>query len=214
MRVGDRLPTEKELSAVYRVSRTVVREAISQLRQQSILEGRQGSGVYVRTLSPASFTLEKFTCFEDFRNVYELRNSVEVGAARLASERHDAADLTRLQSAIDAMEDPRSRAAADLAFHACIARASRNPLYADLVSSIGASLECAINSAVENTIKHHADYQTSVVVEHRRVVAAIQSRNPLRAERAMATHIRNAMGRLGLLGSPVVAAPTFGGNSE
>jgi GntR family transcriptional repressor for pyruvate dehydrogenase complex len=44
---GDRLPTEQQLAAAHGVSRTVVREAVHQLRSQGLLRSRQGSGVYV-----------------------------------------------------------------------------------------------------------------------------------------------------------------------
>jgi GntR family transcriptional repressor for pyruvate dehydrogenase complex len=44
---GDRLPTELQLAAAHGVSRTVVREAVHQLKSQGLVRSRQGSGVYV-----------------------------------------------------------------------------------------------------------------------------------------------------------------------
>ena len=49
---GDRLPTELQLAAAYGVSRTVVREAVHQLKSQGLVRSRQGSGVFV-TAPPA-----------------------------------------------------------------------------------------------------------------------------------------------------------------
>jgi GntR family transcriptional regulator len=47
---GDQLPTETELMAEHGVSRTVAKWAISVLKGEGIVEGRRGSGVYVRTI--------------------------------------------------------------------------------------------------------------------------------------------------------------------
>jgi DNA-binding FadR family transcriptional regulator len=45
---GQKLPTEAELVQQLEVSRTVVREAVSQLKSRNLVESRQGSGVYVK----------------------------------------------------------------------------------------------------------------------------------------------------------------------
>ena len=47
LRPGDRLPTEQQLALAHGVSRTVVREAVHQLRSRALLVSRQGSGVFV-----------------------------------------------------------------------------------------------------------------------------------------------------------------------
>ena len=47
LRPGDRLPTEAQLAAVHGVSRTVVREAMHQLKSRQLVVSRQGSGVFV-----------------------------------------------------------------------------------------------------------------------------------------------------------------------
>ncbi|RYG06916.1 MAG: GntR family transcriptional regulator, partial [Burkholderiales bacterium] len=44
---GDRLPTEQQLAAAHGVSRTVVREAMHQLKSRALVVARQGSGVFV-----------------------------------------------------------------------------------------------------------------------------------------------------------------------
>ena len=44
---GDQLPPERELSEIFKVSRTTVREAIRTLETMKLLQSRQGSGTYV-----------------------------------------------------------------------------------------------------------------------------------------------------------------------
>lgn len=51
-----KLPTEQELGTLYRVSRQTIRQSLSLLLQEGLIEKRQGSGTYLssRVLSPAS----------------------------------------------------------------------------------------------------------------------------------------------------------------
>ena len=46
---GARLPSEMRMATSFGVSRTVIREAVSRLKSEGLVESRQGSGVYVRT---------------------------------------------------------------------------------------------------------------------------------------------------------------------
>jgi GntR family transcriptional regulator, uxu operon transcriptional repressor len=46
-KAGDRLPTERELADGYRVSRTTVRRALADLKQQGLIEQTVGSGTFV-----------------------------------------------------------------------------------------------------------------------------------------------------------------------
>ena len=46
-RVGDRLPSERELSEKFNVSRMTLRQAIQTLADEGILERKIGSGTYV-----------------------------------------------------------------------------------------------------------------------------------------------------------------------
>jgi GntR family transcriptional regulator len=47
---GDKIPTETQLMAMYGVSRTPAKMAISELKRDGLVEGRRGSGVYVREI--------------------------------------------------------------------------------------------------------------------------------------------------------------------
>ena len=46
---GDQLPSERELTEIFKVSRTTVREAIRTLESMRLLQSRQGNGTYVLT---------------------------------------------------------------------------------------------------------------------------------------------------------------------
>ena len=47
LKAGERLPIEPQLAASFGVSRTVIREAVSRLRNDGLVTTKQGSGIYV-----------------------------------------------------------------------------------------------------------------------------------------------------------------------
>lgn len=199
LREGDRLPTEKELCEHYGVSRSVVREAVAQLKTEALVRARQGAGVYVAEARSALFRLSgDQDGARRLRNLYELRCGVEVAAAGLAATRHTPADIDRLEAAIARMSNPATRAAADIDFHVAVAAATRNELYENFVSFLGNALSSAIEGAVENTIVRHPSDQARVIAEHARILDAVAARHPHEAEAAMLAHVQAAMARLAL----------------
>jgi len=87
-RDGDVFMTEAQLAAENKVSRTIVREAVSRLRGLGILESRQGKGLVVRRPDPLRLLSESLPSFagsdDDFRELTKLRYVLEVGSIELA----------------------------------------------------------------------------------------------------------------------------------
>src|SRR6516164_10632889 len=103
-RVGDRLPTERELAETFGVSRNVVREAIARLRFEGAVEPRQGSGVFVlgnQVNSALRLDAEILRDCSLFANLFELRSILEVEAAGLAAARRGRKHLTAIGAALE-----------------------------------------------------------------------------------------------------------------
>ncbi len=212
---GEQLPTEKVLGDTYGVSRSVVREAIAQLKSESIVTVQQGRGVFVAQAQTALFRMpDALNEREALREIYELRRAVEVEAAGLAALRRNGADLDFLSHELERMADGSVRASADVAFHVAVARATRNTLFEAFVRFLGAKLESAIESAVWNTIKTHPDAIGEVLAEHTAIVAAIKRGDAQEAEAAMADHLDRACLRLNLLTAFSSAVPGADGDDE
>ncbi|WP_439574247.1 FadR/GntR family transcriptional regulator [Phreatobacter sp.] len=201
---GDRLPAEKELGVSLGVSRSVVREAISRLKHDGLVETRQGAGAFVAgPQSAKSFRLQPTGAdvAPDLAHIFELRCEVEAGAAAFAAERRDAADLVQIEAALTAiqlaMEAGRDGVAEDKALHVAIAAASGNPAFVRFLDFLANQLEEAIRAARLNSLKV-AGRPMAVQREHRRVVEAIQAGDSAAARTAMAAHIRAAAQRLGV----------------
>lgn len=107
---GDRLPSEASLSVQFGVSRTTVREALRLLAAQNLIRtGKGASGgsfVTLPSVNHISETLNSnislLTASRDITldEFLEAREVLEVPAARLAAERHDANKLHHIHESI------------------------------------------------------------------------------------------------------------------
>lgn len=201
---GEKLPTEHVLAKGFGVSRSVVREAVSMLKYDGLVETRQGSGVFIsNTPNTRSFRIESGLLGggADLRAVFELRSIVESAAAALAAERRGPEDIAILRGHLEAMATDiaagREGVDADTAFHTAIARAADNPYLMRFAEFLGTSLREAIRAARSNSARYPGT-PDQVQDEHRAVFEAVAAGDPKAAGKAMRRHIENAMRRLGL----------------
>lgn len=141
---GDKLPTESALIDRFGVSRTVIREAVAELRADRLVESRHGVGVFVLERpdpAPGAIHLPPFSKISDMIEELELRAAVEIEAAGLAAQRASPAqeaeieDLHRRFAALSRQGQP--SAEADYAFHMAIARATNNPRFESFLAQLG-----------------------------------------------------------------------------
>ena len=147
--IGDRLPAESELAALFGVNRLTVRIALQKLNALGVLETKNGSGTYVVPFSFDDYIQEVSDFYMEpslLENVCEFRKTVEIECARLAMERgteEEFAELERCMKELhEAIDDPpeqnseeekkeycRKLAGLDLAFHRKICEMAHNKLY-------------------------------------------------------------------------------------
>lgn len=200
---GDRLPSERELCELHGVSRSVVREALSQLKSDGIIETRRGSGAYVLERDQRqSFRMQDVAIDErdSLALVMELIVTVEVAATRLAAQRRTPEDLKMIRRALIGMEyeiaNDRLGDEQDFAFHQAIVEATHNPHFIALSSHLEQGARRVIRQARTNTRYRHIDLIEAVQQEHQAIFDAIKQGDPEAAERAANTHLENAAKRL------------------
>lgn len=201
LRPGDRLPTEAQLAVDHGVSRSVVREAVHQVRSHGLLRSRQGSGVFVaapprRALAFDPAVLESM---EAVVQVVELRRVLEGEMAALAAERatrSQVAGLRRALRAIDAATDTGHLGLEeDFAFHRAIGEATGNPQFVRLVKFLEQYLLDAMGITKRNESRR-ADWMEQVRAEHRAIVEGIAAHDPAAARLAAVQHLRRGEARL------------------
>jgi GntR family transcriptional regulator, transcriptional repressor for pyruvate dehydrogenase complex len=186
--VGGRLPAETELAQRLEVGRSTVREAVRALVHAGLLETRQGSGTYVRSLSPGADwepRLRRAAVLE----AYEVREALEVQAARLAATRRTDADIAALHACLAERDRARGSDAAfveaDLAFHRAVVAAAHNPLLAEMFDSFAAVLREALIAIRSDQAVQGPDANAA----HARLAAAIEAGDAAAAAQATHDHI-------------------------
>jgi DNA-binding FadR family transcriptional regulator len=137
---GDELPSERELAATLGVSRESVRSAIQMLAARGMVDISQGSRTRVRGAANHLLRLpmaDEYPSREDEHAVFEARRIVEMPTIRLAVQRIEPADLSRLQRLVEAQHsmtaDPVRFQISDAEFHGVTYRASGNSILADFL---------------------------------------------------------------------------------
>ncbi|KFI25165.1 FadR/GntR family transcriptional regulator [Paenirhodobacter enshiensis] len=199
---GARLPSERDLSAHYSVSRPVVREALSHLKSDGLVEAKAGAGVFVTTnREPRFFRLPDVDIDEtdSLAQIMELLMAVEVAATRIAAEHRTEADLKKIRRELLGMEyaiaSDRLGDEEDFAFHRAIVAATHNPYFMSLSRHLEKGTRNVILTARTNTKMNLSVQLDAVQAEHQAIYQAIAEKNPEAAAVAAATHLRNATER-------------------
>src|SRR5215213_9377116 len=99
---GCKLPPEGALAGRFGVSRPVIRDALSRLKDDGYVRSQRGSGnVVVRGEAPGQQAYPPIRTISDLLRSYEFRMTVEAATATMAAERRDAADLADLARTLD-----------------------------------------------------------------------------------------------------------------
>ena len=133
---GEKLPSERELSAKLDISRSILRESFRVMESLGIIKSVTGSGRYLREADAKVFGLaegqEHLALYLSFM---QARTVIEVGTVTLACINAQEADLDRLKQAAEVTLTAENFFHADTAFHIAIASASKNPVLEWVMSS-------------------------------------------------------------------------------
>ncbi len=199
---GAKLPSEAELIAAYGVSRTVVREAVSRLQAEGLVETFQGRGSFVLAVpEPSTFSLESsaIRSHHDVLAMLDFRLGVESEAAALAAARVTPAAASAIEAAMSQFVEAGHEGAveADFAFHRAVADATGNRFYVDLLDALGPMMimlpRTRLPDEFSMTDARHVD---RVRREHEQVAAAVLAGDVETARAAMRVHLGNTRRRM------------------
>src|SRR5205807_8855960 len=194
LKPGDQLPAERELAQRFGVSRTAVREAVKALREKGLVEAYSGRGTFItdgtsQAVRQSFDLMVKIGQPEGSTHLAEVRAILEPEIAGLAALRVQEADLAVLREAVAVMDrshqDSDAYIEADLDFHLALAEAASNPLILSLIDSIVGLLReqrmriFKVDGGPERGQFHH-----------KRILEAIEQRNPEKAREAMRAHMQ------------------------
>jgi DNA-binding GntR family transcriptional regulator len=189
---------EEEIARNLGVSRTPVREALQRLQQRGLLAVGAGRGLVVAELSHLQVV-----------ELYAMREILEGSAARFAAQHATDSEielLHRLQRDLRQVKtDAMAVVMLNRQFHQAIYHAAHNQYLTQALESLNDSLALLNHTTFRMPKRKESDE------EHRKIVLAIEKRDPDRAEAAARAHIRNAQltrFRHGVVDLPRTLAPT------
>lgn len=193
--VGSRIPGEHQLVAQLGASRNTVREALRGLVHAGLLEARPGDGTYVRAASELEVALARRASVERAIDVFEVREALEVHAARLAAERAGAEDVRRLRQLLaerDADPDPAAHISTDLRFHSAVVDISGNRLLVDVHRHLDRSATYLPDGATDEDLTRFLIESWGDDDPHHTLVDAIEDSDPAGAAAATLRILQHA----------------------
>lgn len=194
LKIGDQLPSEKELAEQFGVSRTAVREAIKALREKRLVEIRPGRGTFITNDAPEAMRhslglLMKFGTANGIIHLVEVREILEPEIAALAAGRVTEEQISAMRGAIAVMDTALDNVdvfvEADLDFHLAMAEATQNPIIPLLMDSIIDMLrEQRKRTGVTRGGLERGQFH------HKQILEAISRRDPDASRKAMQLHLK------------------------
>ncbi|GIM46005.1 GntR family transcriptional regulator [Collibacillus ludicampi] len=195
---GDKLPSERELADKLSVSRSAVREAFSVLDSAGLVRIMQGIGVFLKE----DENEELITRMNDILNPHgvnlvellEVRQGIEGQAAYLAAIRRSEADLQKIKTAYNHLEQAvaaqQVAAEEDYAFHISVVKASQNSMLLQAVKFLSDKFLQGVHQSRSESLKIPGKSQM-VLAEHVEILNAIAEQDPEKAQQAMWQHLQN-----------------------
>lgn len=195
LRTGQRLPSERDLSEQFGVSRTVIREAVRGLEAKGVVEVRSGRGLQVASVTSAQVT-ETFDLFVRGQqikdnvqpeDISEVREMLELRIVELACQRATDEDLANIEATFESIEQATTSdeaAEADSNFHMAIATSTHNPLLVTLLESVNATIRTVRRESLQRPGR-----KAEAQAQHRRVLDRLLERDAVGALEAMAHHL-------------------------
>ena len=198
--LGEKLPSEHELSEEHQVSRPVVRAALSKLRDSGLIVSRRGAGSFVNSGVPTEAGgYSPLGSIRDISDYFRFRRTIEGEIAELAARNGgpEAADRLRdiAEEVLTLLAAGKDSVATDLRFHATLAELSDSRFLAETLAMIRPHW-VFVGNFVRSLGATRPRTGKRMTAEHLAIADAVAARDPLRARQAMLTHIDGSEGRV------------------
>lgn len=192
------LPAERELMEQFGASRTVIREAISQLSSRGLIETRPRFRPIVRKPDYATVlhacgnvVQHLLTDRTGIKNLYDSRVFIERALVREAALSARKDDIVSLRQALEenrkAIPDSNEFYRTDVAFHGVLYRIPRNPIFPAMHEGYTSWLAPQWDRMLRSPERNEVNY-----LAHKSILDAIVERDPVAAEEALNNHLKAA----------------------
>ncbi|MDH4018847.1 MAG: FadR family transcriptional regulator [Xanthomonadales bacterium] len=217
------LPNELDLAKGFGVSRTLMRDILRSLEGKGLIERKAHTGTRVRGIHSWNLLDSEvlnwgsviFSQQRLFVSLLELRLIIEPQAAALSAMRANHDELQNIHSSFEEMLESDSdgdieqiNPQGDMAFHEAIINASGNLF----ISQFGGVIRAALFHTISSSVRALHDHSESIE-NHRRLLNAIESRNPQQAYAAMVQVLQRTLTDMKIL-NPGIILSDLGNNNQ
>jgi GntR family transcriptional repressor for pyruvate dehydrogenase complex len=197
---NDHLPSERELSETFRVSRTTVREAIRTLESMKLLQSRQGNGTYVLASSEEALiqplAAALFNEKDDIRDIFYIRKIIEPHVAKLAAENATPKEMEELERILRKQEECIGQREiiieTDSAFHNLMVKATKNRVMERLIIAL---IDLLKKSREQYLFEDENDERAIRSLEgHQQILSAVKKGDGTAARKSMLQHLEDIEG--------------------
>jgi GntR family transcriptional repressor for pyruvate dehydrogenase complex len=190
IKVGEELPSEKELCEMIGVSRGSLREGLAIMEFMGIIENKKKKRIVVRDYLRAERVLSLIKISNKPELIYdiiEIRKALEVINVELALMRATAQDLDEIGDALDEFRNCKEETISikpNQRFHIAIAKATHNALFA-LIEE----LLMHILDSFRQSVRFSPERREKVIEEHENIFKAICEKDTNKAKSFMLEHL-------------------------
>jgi GntR family transcriptional repressor for pyruvate dehydrogenase complex len=207
LKPGEKIPSQREFSLKFGISRASLREALLTLETLGLLKTEAGRGTFVTVpsdgagspgghMAPWRYS-DSYSVFD----VFQTRILMEGEIARLSAGRLTELQLEKMERATRTMEecwatqDLLANVEADLVFHATIVSACSNAMLKALYQTVRDQVTETQRQPIPIT---DPERMRDSIAEHRKIIAALRANDGTTARLEMENHIRNTARCAGL----------------
>jgi GntR family transcriptional repressor for pyruvate dehydrogenase complex len=156
LKEGDKLPSVEEMTLMFGVGRSSLREALRYLEAIDIVRVENGKGIFVRDVDTFRFSGKvKIDRERNFLlNTLDVRRALEGKSVELASKNITLAQIKELEECLEQYrilkESNKDTSQIDLAFHRYIIKATHNPILETVMESFSGMYEKFFNEPLGN----------------------------------------------------------------
>jgi GntR family transcriptional regulator, transcriptional repressor for pyruvate dehydrogenase complex len=200
-RPGDKLPSEQELEKQFSVSRSSIREALRVLEYDGFVEVRRGTGTFIKDyakhrsgrIEVARWLEKREDTLQEVLQVREYLEGLNASLAATKASNKKIEDLRTIQEEYSELVkseksgediDINKLVNLDLNFHLSISEAGANSLVHELISSVVPAFQDSNKAVI-----YMGSSTKKTMLDHKRILDAIESGDPDAAEKAMRDHI-------------------------
>jgi DNA-binding FadR family transcriptional regulator len=200
---GQRIPTERDLSAEFGLARNTVRRALKVLEDEGIIVRDVGRGTFVAEARPAFPAVDLASRIQNASptEVMEVRLMIEPQAAELCAIRANGAEIDAMAECLKRSEEVKSIAEFEMwdgLFHQALLAACHNQLLIDIYDAINAVRQKADWAKLKERVMSPARRQATQK-QHRKILAALRARDAEGAAAEMSKHLHDV--KRSILGS-------------